>query len=143
MAEAIFNDVFGRLTWDDREGCWLGGMDWPPGRYTEVAIWHPGDDLAAGLRMAQEGWDWLQSHEGHARRCIAGELLWAYNHAWRKEDEPLTEAAFLHRLELVYVGFGEDGSLLLSYDGRGLFGGQGVEVEFGPDRSFRGARLVD
>jgi hypothetical protein len=142
MAEAMFNDVFGRLAWDDRLGCWLGGIDWPPGRYTEVAIWHPDNDVAAGLRLAREGLEWLQDHEGHARRCVAGEMLEVYNGAWRGAEGPLTAGAFLRRLELVRVGFEEDGSLRLTYDGRDLFGGHVIDGEFGPDRSFHGAGLV-
>lgn len=142
MAEAIYNDVFGRLTWDGRLGCWLGGIDWPPGRHTEVAIWHPDNDVAAGLRMAREGLDWLQSHEEHARRCVAREMLGVYNDAWRDEPEPITEEEFLRRIELVRVAFAEDGSLLLSYDGGELFGGHVIDGDFGADGSFRGAGLV-
>jgi hypothetical protein len=42
----------------------------------------------------------------------------------------------------VRIGFGEDGSLLLSYDAGEMFGGHVVDAEFGPDRSFLGAGLV-
>jgi hypothetical protein len=139
---AIFNDVFGRLTWDGQLDCWLGGIDWPPGCHTEVAIWQPGDDVASGLGMAREGLDWLQGHEGHVRRCVAGKLLAVYNGAWCGDEGPLSEAAFLRRLELVRIGFEEDGTLLLSYDSQGLFGGHLIDAEFGPDRSFRGAHLI-
>jgi hypothetical protein len=141
MAEAIFNDVFGRLEWDDELGCWLGGIDWPPGLHTEVAIWLS-DDVAAGLRMAREGLEWLQDHEGQARGCVAEEMLEVYNDAWSDEEVPLTRAEFFRRLELVRIGLEEDGSLLLSYDAGELFGGHLVDAEFGPDRSFRGADLV-
>jgi hypothetical protein len=142
MAEAFFNDVFGRLTWDGELGCWLGGIDWPPGMHTEVAIWLPGDDLAGGLRMASEGLEWLQAHEGQARRCAAEEMLEVCNNAWLGEEGPLTGAELFRRLELVRIGLEEDGSLLLTYDAGESFGGHLVDAEIGPDRSFRGADLV-
>jgi hypothetical protein len=142
MAEAIFSDVFGRLTWDHQLGCWLGGIDWPPGRYTEVAIWHPDTDVMAGLRLAGEGLDWLKDHEEHTRCCVAGQMLEVYNHSWREEVEPITEAAFLSRLELVHIAFEEDGWLLLTYDVGEMFARNVVDASFGPDRSFRGAHLV-
>jgi hypothetical protein len=142
MSGAIYNDVFGRLTWDDRLGCWLGGIDWPPGQHTEVAIWHPGHDVVAGLRTAGEGLDWLQSEEEHARRCVAWELLEVYNEDWRDEREPMTTDELMRHFELVRITFEEDGSLLLSYHCGELFGGHEVDADFGPDRSFRGAGLV-
>ena len=141
MAEAFFNDVFGRLTWDDVLGCWLGGIDWPPGQHTEVALWLS-EDLAGGLRTAAEGLEWLQDHEGQARRCAAEEMLEVYNNAWQDEAGPLTGAELFRRLELVRIGFEEDGTLLLTYDAGELFGGHVVDAELGPDRSFRGADLV-
>jgi hypothetical protein len=142
VAEAIYNDVFGRLTWDGRQGCWLGGIDWPLGSHTEVAIWHAGTDVAAGLRTAAESLDWLMSHERYARRCVAEEMLEVYNHDWRDEPEPITEEDLVRRIELVRVAFGEDGSLLLTYDAGEMFGGHVLDGEFGADRSFRGAGLV-
>ena len=142
MAEAFFNDVFGRLEWDGELGGWLGGIDWPPGRHTEVALWLSGDDLAADLRMAADSLGWLQDHEGQARRDTAEEMLEVYNNAWLDEEGPLTGAELFRRLELVRIGFEEDGSLLLTYDAGELFGGHEVDAEFGPDRSFRGAGLV-
>jgi hypothetical protein len=142
MAEAFFNDVFGRLEWDGRLGGWLGGIDWPPGQNTEVVIWLPGDDVAGGLRAAAEGLEWLQDHEGQARRSVAEEMLEVYNDAWLEEGGPLTAAELFRRLELLRVGFEEDGSLLLSYDAGDLFGGHVVDAEFGPNHSFRGAGLV-
>jgi hypothetical protein len=141
MGEAIFNDVFGRLEWDREVGGWLGGIDWPPGLHTEVALWL-GDDVAAGFRLAREGLEWLQDHEGQARGEVAAEMLAVYNEAWADAEGPLTRAEFFRRLELVRIGFEEDGTLLLSYDAGDLFGGHVVDAEFGPDRSFRGAGLV-
>jgi hypothetical protein len=140
MGEAIFNDVFGRLEWDRELGGWLGGIDWPPGLHTEVVLWL-GDDVAASFRLAREGLEWLQDHEGQARGEVADEMLEVYNDAWNEEG-PLTRAEFFRRLELVRVGFEEDGSLLLTYDVGDLFGGHLVDAEFGPDRSFLGADLV-
>jgi hypothetical protein len=142
MAEAIYNDVFGRLTWDAPLGSWLGGIDWPPGLHTEVAIRHPGTDVAAGLRTARDSLDWLMSQEEYTRRCIAHRLLRRCNDTWRDEWDPLTEDEFIRDLDLVWIGFGEDGSLLLSYDPGDLFGGHLIDAEFDPDRSFRGASLV-
>jgi hypothetical protein len=142
MAGAFFNDVFGRLTWDDNLGCWLGGIDWPPGLHTEVAIWVPAGDLLAGLRLAREGLEWLQEdEEGQACRCVAAEILEIYNDNWQ-DEEPITEDQLVRYLELVRIGFWEDGSLLLTYDAGDLFGGHLIEGEFGPDRTFRGAGLV-
>jgi hypothetical protein len=141
MAEAFFNDVFGRLTWDHELGCWLGGIDWPPGHHTEVAIGQP-EDLAAALGMAREGLEWLRANEVYARRCVAGEMLGVCNKAWRDAEGPITADEFVRRLELVRVGFEEDGSLLLSYDSGEMFGGHVLDAEFGPDRAFRGATLV-
>src|SRR6516164_2489003 len=107
MAEAFFNDVFGRLTWDSNLGCWLGGIDWPPGQHTEVAIWVPDGDLLAGLRLAREGLEWLQADEGDICRCVAAEILEVYGDLWRDEEEPITEDQLARRLELVRVGFEE------------------------------------
>ncbi len=141
MSGALYNDIFGRLTWDDEHGCWRGAIDWPPGLQTEVAIWQPGADVAAGLRTARDGLDWLQTEDEHALRCVAGQLLHVYNTAWRQDEEPLAEDEFIRRIELLWIGFGDGGELLLSYDDGGLFGGHIIDAEFGPDRSFRGARL--
>jgi hypothetical protein len=142
MAQAIFNDVFGRLEWDGQLDCWLGGIDWPPGLHTEVAIWQPGQDVAAGLRMARDGLDWLQCCEEQARRQVAEALIEDYNDAWSQEPEPTTEDEFMGRIELVRIGFVEDGSLLLSYDAGEMFGGHMIDAEFAADRSFRGTGLV-
>ena len=142
MAQAIHNDVFGRLEWDDQLGCWLGGIDWPPGLHTEVAIRHPDGDVAAGLRTAGAGLDWLELQEEYVRRCAAGKMLALHNDAWRDEPWPMTDDEFVGQLELVRVLFEEDGSLLLSYDAGDLFGGHVIDAEFAADRSFVGARLV-
>ena len=142
MGEPIHDEVFGLLKWDDLLNCWLGGINWPSGLYTEVAIWQPGNDTVAGLRMAREGLDWLKANEEHARRCVAKEMLEIYNDIWRDEDEPISEDEFIRRTELVRIGFWEDGSLLLSYDGGDLFGGHVIDGDFGADRSFQRANLV-
>jgi hypothetical protein len=116
MAEAFFNDVFGRLEWDGQLGGWLGGIDWPPGLHTEVVIWLPGDGVAGGLRVAGEGLEWLKAHEGQARRCAAEEMLAVYNEARQGAGGPLTAAELFRLLKLVRIGLEEDGSLLLTYD---------------------------
>jgi hypothetical protein len=69
-------------------------------------------------------------------------MLEVYNDAWRDEDEPISEDEFLSRLELMRIGFEEDGSLLLSYDAGDMFGGHVVDAAFGPDRSFQGTGLI-
>jgi hypothetical protein len=143
MPPAIHNDVFGRLEWDDQLGCWLGGIDWPAGRYTEVAIWHPGDDVIAGLRQAQAGLGWLESNEEHARRCVAWEMVEVYNTDWLEGFEPITTDDLASQIELVAIAFLDDGSLLLSYDAGELFGEHVIDGEFSPDRSFLGAALAD
>jgi hypothetical protein len=142
MSTEIHNDVFGHLTWDDHLGCWLGGIEWPADRYTEVAIWHPGYDVAAGLRMATDGLDWLKSFEEHARRSVAREILDIHNDS-RDEEDWLSEEQLIRRIKLVRVGFIEDGSLLLTYDAGDLFDGNLIDGDFGPDRSLRGTYLVD
>src|SRR3954467_6162761 len=123
MTQAIYSDVFGRLEWDPQLGCWRGGIDWPPGLHTEVAVWHPGEDVVAGLRTAGEGLSWLHYQEEHARRLVAAAMLEVYNDAWRGDEEEIVEDDLLGRLELAWVGFEEDGSLLLSYDAGEMFGG--------------------
>jgi hypothetical protein len=142
VIEPIHDETFGWLEWDPVLSCWLGGIDWPAGLHTEVAIWVPDGELAAGLRRARENLAWLKRNEENARRYVAGEMLEVYNDAWRDEDEPITEDEFIHRTELVRVGFYDDGSLVLSYDGRDMFGGHVIDGDFGADRSFRGANLV-
>jgi len=139
----ILNDVFGRLTWDNHYGCWRGSIDWPLDRQIEVALCQPGNDVAAGLRMACAGLDWLKSQEEEARRFVAGELVHVYNVAWREEAVPINEEEFSGRIELVRIIFEEDGALLLTYDPGEMFGGQYIDSEFGSDGSFRGARLAD
>jgi hypothetical protein len=140
----ILNDVFGRLTWDERAGCWVGEIAWPEGLQTEVLLCHPGTDIAAGLRSARASLDWLKDSEEDARRCVAGQLLHVYNSAWREEVVPITEDEFVERLVPARIVFGADGELLLTYDGgEEMFGGQYVDAEFGPDGSFRGAKLVE
>jgi hypothetical protein len=142
MSEPIHDQTFGRLEWDELLNCWLGGIDWPPGLHTEVAIWLPEGDEFAGLQQARENLDWLKRNEEHARRCIASKMLEVYNDAWRDEDEPITEDEFIQRTELLRIGFEDDGSLLLSYDGQDMFGGHIIDGFFEPDRSFRGANLI-
>jgi hypothetical protein len=137
MSQAIFSDVFGRLEWDDRLGGWLGDIDWPPPLHVEVVLWHPGTDVVAGLRLAAESFAWLQEHEEEARRRIARELLENEAEPWQDEDE------LARQLIPLQLGFVEDGSLLLTYDAGELFDGHLVEGEFGPDRSFRGAGLIE
>jgi hypothetical protein len=141
MVEPIRDETFGRLEWDELLNCWLGGIHWPPGLYTEVVLSPPGQ-TDTGFQKAREGLAWLQSHEEHARRCVASEMLVVYNDAWRDEEEPLSEDEFIRRIELARISFGEDGSLLLSYDGRDLFGGHVIDVQFDADRSFRGTMLI-
>lgn len=142
MAEPFNDETFGRLEWDPVLNCWLGGIDWPLGLHTEVAIWLPDGDIAAGLRQARESLDWLRRHEDQARRAVAKEMVEVYNDAWRDEDEPITAAEFARRTELLRIGFEDDGSLLLSYDGHDMFGGHVIDGVFEANRSFRGANLV-
>ncbi len=142
MVEPIRDETFGPLEWDSVLNCWLGGIDWPPGLCTEVAIWLPGDDLDAGLRQARAGLAWLKQNEEKARRSVASEMVEVYNDVWRGDDDSITEDEFTHRIELVRIGFEDDGSLLLSYDGRDVFGGHCIDGLFRADRSFRKATLV-
>jgi hypothetical protein len=142
MTEPIHDETFGRLTWDPLLECWLGGIDWPPGLHTEVAIRLPDDDLAVGLRRAREGLDWLRHNEEETRQLVAGKMLDVYNNAWRGEAGPVTEDEFTRRIELVRIGFEDDGSLLLSYHAGNMFGGHVIDGFFWADRSFRGANLV-
>jgi len=142
MVEPIYDETFGRLVWDPVLSCWLGGIDWPPGLHTEVAIWLPDGDLPAGFRLAREVLAWLRQNEESARRCVAGEMLGVFNDGWRDEDEPISEEEFISRTELVRIGFYDDGALLLSYDGRDRFGGHVIDGFFEADRSFRNAMLV-
>lgn len=142
MAELIRDEVFGLLQWDNIMNCWLGGIDWPPGLHTEVAIWQAGDDVATGLRMAHEGFAWIKANEEHARRCVTTARLGVYNDAWRDEDKPISVADFIQRIELVRIAFLDYGSLVLSYDGQAMFGGHVSDADFSADRTFRGASLV-
>src|SRR5262245_23672857 len=142
MVEPIYDETFGRLEWDSLLNCWLGSIDWPPGLHTEVAIWSPEGNTAAGLAAARAGLIWLQANGAHARRCVASTMLEVYNGAWRDEVEPITEDDFIRRIEIVRISSCDDGSLLASYDGRDLFGGHVIDGDFGPDRVFRGATLV-
>ncbi len=143
MVEPFHDETFGPLWWDPLLDCLLGGIDWPPGLHTEVAIRLPDGDRDAGLRLAREGLAWLQAHESPARRAVATVLLTVYNDDWRQEDEPITEAEFVRRIELVRIWFEDDGSVLLSYDGRDLFDDRVIDAEFRADRSFGGAGLDD
>ena len=144
MVEPIHDETFGHLKWDPLLDCWLGGIDWPRGLHTEVAIWLPDGNVPAGLRQAREGFAWLQQNEEHARRCFAGKMLELYNDTWRRdEDEPITEDEFLRRTEIMRIGFEDDGSLLLSYDNGDMFGGCVINAFFDADRSFRNAHLID
>ena len=142
MAEPFHDEMFGRLVWDPVLDCWLGGIDWPPGLHTEVAIWLPNGDLVAGLRQARESLDWLRQNEERARLAVAAEMAEVYNDVWRGEDKPITVAEFARHTELVRVGFEDDGSLLLSYDGRDMFGGHVIDGVFEADRSYKGSNLV-
>ncbi len=140
----ILNDVFGRLTWDDHAGCWFGEIAWPPGLHTEVVLCQPDADVAAGLRTARASLDWLQGHDEDALRCVAEQLTHVYNTAWREEAVPITQDEFIGRLTPVRIVFGEDGALLVTYDGgEEMFDGQYIDAEFGSDGAFRGAKLVD
>lgn len=143
MSDAIYNDVFGRLEWDARAGCWRGRIDWYAGRQLAVAIVHPDTDVIAGLRTALDSLSWLRSEEADARHCVAVAMQAVYNDDWREDDELLTAEALASRLELIGVSFGADGSLLLSYECGDLFSGHGLDAEFGPDRLLREAYLVD
>jgi hypothetical protein len=142
VVEPIHDVTFGRLQWDGLLSCWLGGIDWPPGLHTEVAIWLPDGDQAAGLRLARESLGWLRQHAEQAHRRIAGDMVAVYNDAWRDAPDPMTVDEFVRGTELVRIGFTDDGSLLLSYDGRDLFGGHMIDGGFAADRSYRGANLV-
>ena len=138
----MHDPAFGRLAWDPLLGCWLGGIDWPPGLHTEVAIWPRDGDTAAAIRQARAGLAWLQRHEADARRTVAEQMAGVYNNAWRGDGEPVPPAQFASRIELVRIGFEADGDLLLSYGAGELFGGHVIDGAFGPDRAFRRATLV-
>jgi hypothetical protein len=136
------DEVFGDLIWDALLECWLGGIDWPPGLHTEVAIWEFEHDKTASLPMAREGLAWLKTNEEHVRRCIANAMLELYNEVWRDEPAAISQEEFMRRLELMRFGFEDDGSLLLSYDCQDMFGGHVIDGRFGADRSFHGAHLI-
>jgi hypothetical protein len=136
------DEVFGPLSWYGLLDCWLGGIDWPPGLHTEVAIWTAADAGTPDLETARQAFDWLKSHEEHARRCVASNMVGLYNDTWRNEEAPISAEEFMGRIELMRIGFPEDGSLLLSYDAGEQFGGHVLDAEFGPDRSFRDCQLI-
>ena len=50
--------------------------------------------------------------------------------------------AVCEHFEAITTKFKDDGSLLLSYDGRDMFGGHVIDGLFKPYRSFRSAALV-
>jgi hypothetical protein len=142
VVEPIRDDTFGRLEWDAILHCWLGGINWPLGLYTEVAIWFPDNDPVTDFHQAHESLIWLQRHDEETRQTIAAEMVQVYNEAWRDESEPITAVEFACRIELVRIGFESDGSLLLSYDGHEMFGGHVIDGRFESDRSYGGATLV-
>jgi len=142
MSKPFQDATFGQLTWDAILNCWLGGINWPASLHTEVAIWLPENNLTVGLIQARESLIWLQHHEEDARRAVASEMVEVYNDAWSDEDVPITATEFSRRIELVRIGFFDDGSLLLSYDGHEMFGGHVIDGLFEADRSFSGASLV-
>jgi hypothetical protein len=142
MQEPISDQTFGRLEWDPLLGCWLGGIDWPPGLHTELAVWTSGGDPTASLRRARESLLWLQGHEEQTRRFVAEATVAVYNDAWQGNDGPLTTDDFAGSLELVRVGFEPDGSLLISYGAGALFGGHILDARFDSTRSLRKTTLV-
>lgn len=142
MAEPIHDETFGRLEWDPLLSSWLGGIDRPPGLHTEVVIEVTEGNDADRLREARDGLSWLIRNEQFASRSVARAIVVVYNDAWRGEEEPITEDELMRRIELVWVKFEVDGSLLLSYGGRDLFGGHMVDGRFGADRKFLSANLV-
>jgi hypothetical protein len=143
MPARIHEEVLGPLEWDDEFGCWVGGINWPGELHTELLVCCPGGDVAAGLRQARDGLDWLTGNEEHARSCVAGEMCSIWNLAWRQADEErMSENEFTDFIELLRIAFLEDGSLLLSYDAGDLFGEHVIDADFNPERSFQSARLV-
>jgi hypothetical protein len=142
MAAKIHEEVLGPLEWDDQLGCWIGGIDWPGDWCTEILVCCPDGDVPAGLRQARDGLRWLEANEEHARRCVAGAMCNVWNLAWRGDEERMDEHEFMDCIELVWIRFEEDGSLLLSYDPGDLFGGHVVDGEFSRGRAFQGAHLV-
>jgi len=143
MAEAILNDVFGRLEWDERDGGWQGEVDWGAGMQVGVSIWQEECDLADVLRFACDGLAWLQSSEAYVRRGIASDMVGVYNSNWLDGDVPLSDDDFVGRIELLHIVFLEDGSLHITYDAGDMFDGQVIDAWVGPNRKYRRCVLVE
>jgi hypothetical protein len=142
MIPPIRDDTFGPLEWDPLIECWLGGIAWPDGLVTEVALWPPGGDPAADLQLARDGLAWVMANEEEARRLVAGAMLEFVDELDGDDAGPITADAIAGRMELVRIGAEGDGSLLLTYDAPRLRLGHVIDGEFAPDRSFLRVGLV-
>jgi hypothetical protein len=84
----------------------------------------------------------LKHHEQRIRTKVAEQSVSIYNDAWRNQVEPISVDEFAHCIEILRVGFKDDGSLLLSYDAHEMFGGHVLDALFDAERSLRGVDLI-
>jgi hypothetical protein len=141
MSEPIQDEVFGPLV--ARSGGWDGAIEWRPGQKVGVCICNEeGQDVAAMLAVARGSLAWLRAHDAEAERFVADQLHELYNDSWTDADGLLSRDEFLRRIRLFHVMFGGDGSVFLTYDDGGLFGGHELSTAFAPDKGWWDCSMV-
>jgi|SRR5262245_28799323 len=134
MAVPVDDPELGRFCWDDHgRGCWLGGIDLPPGNAAYLSVRLGAEQRDAVLPLARAAAAKARIWEPEARRFAAAELLGA--------TDPAMAQRAADRMELCEVRVNPDGGLELSYDGTDLIPQEFI-VWLEPD-GWRGVSVID
>jgi hypothetical protein len=141
MGETLQDEVFGSL--GATPGGWDGAIEWRPGQRVGVSVCREeGQDIDAMLAVARRSLEWLRAHEPEAAGFVADRLLELYNDSWTDASGPLDREGFLRRVRLSHVLFCGDGSVFLTFDDGGLFGGHEITTALAPDKGWWDCSLV-
>lgn len=138
-AYAIHEEVLGRLTWDDKHGCWSGAVELVPGQFVDFSIF-PEEELPAALRAARRTLEVVRQKEVEWRYQVAADKLALHNRVWN-EGPPIDEEEFIARMTLEAIDFSPNGRAELYYHDGDLFQGHWILVTVSPAGAFEGATL--
>lgn len=135
MANKISSPVFGTLSQHGAD--WIAEIEWRPCQRVGVTISpEEGQELPALLAVAERSVEWLRADEAEAGSYIGGELFALWEESWADAEEVLDLEAFTQRIRLSHVMLGGGGSMILTFDDDGLFGGHEITAAYSPEQGW-------
>ena len=139
--EVIYDEVFGRLTWDAQLEWWEGSVEISPGQEVEVSIQDEEGEAEESIARARRAYESVRDSGEYICRCAARELLAICNEEWNTGDA-FSEDEFIAKMSVDNVTLYPDGAAEVYYDDGGMFRGHKILISVDPDLKARNADIV-